>query len=669
MFLNRCIVFAGIFFCVYFVNAQDTIRSVTAQQVTVSADPLTMPWRTDRPVSASSSVDQLMRFSGLSLIQRASGFAGEAMIQGLRGGQISTTIDGMKIHAACIDKMDPATAYVELDNIRTMNVSADGTDLRYASGLGASVNFSTQQPDYRSDLRCLTDASAESNGFGRRLRADVSAGSESAAYRIGYTYRATNDVSVGGGDVISRSGFSKHNINLVGRTRITKSSELVATAIIDRAIDAMYPVLLMDTRNADAYIGALTWNNRWTPAVTSSVKFYGNSVIHNMDDYSRPIEEIRTRRFMPNMNMPMHGTSNVLGLLSEVSLFTASTLYSVILDASYLAANATMDMIPLDTTVSPMHMINIGDARIGTLGVVASADHTVSSRVSVRGSTRFDVSNRTLNNEIFRSVLSGYFPGINPDKTVTAFSASGGLYYDVSETIQLRSVLSYAQRMPTQLEVYGFYIYDPGIDAIVNGNPDLKNESSVNVSVGCSYGTDDFTVSVNTFVRSISDYIATDTNVVYDGSNRVPIRTISNIGAAWIRGFDISALTAVTSWCSIQGSVQALWGNSVLYSEPLPLISPPSATIRTIVGNPEIQAELLMTGALAQERTSHIILPEDSTGAWWRSDILLAWQPTRAIRVQAGCTNLFDRLYHEHTSINNLPSAGRSFVLGARLVL
>lgn len=78
MFLNRCIVFAGIFFCVYFVNAQDTIRSVTAQQVTVSADPLTMPWRTDRPVSASSSVDQLMRFSGLSLIQRASGFAGEA---------------------------------------------------------------------------------------------------------------------------------------------------------------------------------------------------------------------------------------------------------------------------------------------------------------------------------------------------------------------------------------------------------------------------------------------------------------------------------------------------------------------------------------------------------------------------------------------------------------
>ncbi|MBP6509318.1 MAG: hypothetical protein KA339_02085, partial [Candidatus Kapabacteria bacterium] len=329
--------------------AQDSVRTVIVREVVVEADPLLRTWRLDRPISTSSSVDDLMRLGGLTLIQRANGFAGEASMLGLRGGQMNTSIDGMKIHAACVDKMDPSTAYVEIDNLSTLDVSSDATDLRYGQNLGGSVNFTLKQPTLNSPVRSVIDLSGESNASMRRLRADLSGGTPDLALRAGYTLRSADDLRSGDGSTISLSGFTKHNIQVGGLWQAAKHDAITATFIADLATDVGYPSLIMDTRRAQALIGAVAWRSTWSPSVTTSAKLYANAVDHTMDDYDRPLSEIENRDFMPNMYMPMAGTTNVYGLLAEGAYTEMSNVVKVVLDATYLAATATMQMIPLDT--------------------------------------------------------------------------------------------------------------------------------------------------------------------------------------------------------------------------------------------------------------------------------------------------------------------------------
>ncbi len=44
-------------------------------------------------------------------------------------------------------------------------------------------------------------------------------------------------------------------------------------------------------------------------------------------------------------------------------------------------------------------------------------------------------------------------------------------------------------------------------------------------------------------------------------------------------------------------------------------------------------------------------------------DLRGAWQVERNVQLQLGVENAFDRAYHEHLSVGNLPARGRSFYL------
>jgi iron complex outermembrane receptor protein len=649
--------------------AQDTARVYVAPEVVVQADAVRQPWRTDRPVSSTGSVDDLMRCNGLTLIQRANGFAGEVTMMGLRGAQVNSTIDGMKIHAACVDKMDPNTAYVEIDNLTTMNINADGSDLRYGQALGGSVNFTLRRPEYTKPVRTLIDAAAESNAFLRRLRIDASGGTERVGLRAGYTLRTASDMRDGNDVTIPTSGYTKQNLQVVGGWKLNDSNEFQLSFIGDRATDVGYPALIMDTRKADAVIGALTWRRQWSSSLRTSAKVYANAIDHTMDDYDRPLTQIETRAFMPNMYMPMTGTTSVGGLLVETSISTSSTLINIIVDATYLAANATMEMIPLDTTVTPMFMTNIGDARIATAGLSAALDHEVADGLSFRAGARADVSSRTVRDEAFRSVISGYNPGVPLDVTALAGSVHGGLYHELADDLDVWAVLAYNQRMPTHLEMYGFWLYDPQANIIMNGRADLANENAMSMTVGGSYRQDDLSISGSLYVRRVGNYIGPDPATAIVQQGQPPVRTMGNLGTAMLTGFTATAFHSMASWFGLHATLRGVWGQSLAFDDPLPLLDPLTAMLRAVVGDATIQGEVAFSGALRQSRTSSAILPEDTTPAWMRVDLLIAWRPLAALRIQAACTNVFDTFYHEHTSINNMPARGRSFNAGLRVDL
>ena len=70
----------------------------------------------------ATTEDLLARLPGVRMIQRAN-FAAEPVVRGYQGGQVSLTIDGMPVYGACVDKMDPASSYVEPENLAAVEVS------------------------------------------------------------------------------------------------------------------------------------------------------------------------------------------------------------------------------------------------------------------------------------------------------------------------------------------------------------------------------------------------------------------------------------------------------------------------------------------------------------------------------------------------------------------
>ena len=637
------------------------IDSRDVQGVTVYARPEHLTF-TGAPSLRTSTVDELMEHGNANLVRRAA-MASEPIVGGLRGGQVALSIDGMKVHSACVDKMDPATAYVELENLERLEVSAGANDMRYGASAGGALTFRMIDPDVGSPLGARAQVMFNSNGMQRDIKVSGNAATASSAFRAAYTYRAADDYRAGGGALVSGSNFAKYNIITSGSWNVSDADEVSVDAIYDLATFIGYPALLMDTRRAEALIGAITWDHEWNGTVSTSTKLYANGVDHVMDDFSRSDEEVLTRDFMPGMFMPMYGTTFTAGLLSETQWFSSSSVTNLVIDANYLAANATMDMIPLDSTVRPMTLTNIGDARIATVGANLTHEFIVSEAVSLRANGRIDVSPRTMLDESARQVLQAYRPNASIDRTL--FAGSGAVMASISNgALQHTFSVSSMERLPTHLEMYGFWLYDPQSNLVTVGDPDLFNERSNGIEATTSYTSDNVSVKVGGSAQWISNYIApVGTLDQHDLPNDVALRSYSNIGVAQLFNANVSASWRFSHDVYFGASARWTHGRAIDLNDPLPLISPLGGVLRAVWQPDGISLEGRIRGAMRQDRTSLVVLPENATAAWVTADVLLTVDILDGLTLSTSVLNLFDARYHEHTSINDLPAPGRAFTM------
>jgi iron complex outermembrane recepter protein len=651
---------------------KDTVRVIDAKPVEVYAEQCSEAYFTGAPSTSTRSIDELMLHGSAALITRAA-MAGEPMIRGLRGGQIMMTIDGMKIHAACVDRMDPISAYVELNNLQTLEVTSGTNDLRYGSNIGGALSFTLQPPSTNAPFMVKADASYDVNSSLRQLRARIEANVDQWSMHASYTFRAAEDLHAGGRSIVAHSNFEKHNasasLNYSFSSGLTNEHdhEVMLQAIVDVAPYIGYPGLLMDTRGAQGTIGALTWRTAWSDEVRSSVKVYANIVDHMMDDLSRSVREIEERPFMPNMRMPMHGRSQTVGLLTEARWILGTGLLNATLDLTHLTADADMDMIPLDTSVTPMHMTNIGDARIGTYGLSITWESVISSDWVVKMSSRLDVSPRTLANPGSRSILEAYHPGSSIDRTLFAGSVSAGLSYAVLDGVTSTLTVSSMERLPTHIESYGFWIYDPQSNFVTIGDPGLMSERAWGADLRWDVSTHGYQGRVSFFGQVIDRYIAA---IPYDGGqtdqSSPQVRSSANIGQVVLAGAEVSFNMSIADEVVLGGSFSYVHGEALDVRDPLPLIAPFQGMMRCIFGDRIRQVEVRARGAAAQYRTSTFLQPENSTASWITFDAIATWVPLEHLTVVASLLNITDLLYHEHTSINDIPSRGRSFMLTIR---
>ena len=151
--------------------SDDSSRSIELREIQVITKE-----RTDRQrmlhfyrTNPSSTLEDILaRLPELTLIRRGT-YGMEPAIRSLSGGQINVLVDGMRIHGACTDKMDPATIYIEPLNLDQLQIQTGTQGFVNGSSTGGTVNLITAAPS------CHTD---------KKLNGSITSGYQTAAKSI-----------------------------------------------------------------------------------------------------------------------------------------------------------------------------------------------------------------------------------------------------------------------------------------------------------------------------------------------------------------------------------------------------------------------------------------------------------------------------------------------------
>jgi len=130
----------------------------------------------------NSTDDIIRQVEGVSMLRRAN-FALEPSIRGMSAGQVGIVVDGMKIFSACVDRMDPVTAYVEVENLEKLEVSKGAFDMTRAPSLGGAINMVTHKPDFNRPFAIQAETGFESVSQLRLFRGVVNYANHSLAAR------------------------------------------------------------------------------------------------------------------------------------------------------------------------------------------------------------------------------------------------------------------------------------------------------------------------------------------------------------------------------------------------------------------------------------------------------------------------------------------------------
>jgi iron complex outermembrane receptor protein len=624
--------------------------------------------------------DVLEQVEGVSMMRRAN-FALEPTIRGYNAGQVAVVIDGMKMHSACVDRMDPVTAYIEIENLKQLDVSKGASDFNYAQTLGGVMNFITTKPDFTRPFAAVAEMGFEAVSNLWRLRGEVNLAPEwlqenessGIAARMSLSVKRSGDYYAGNRTLIERSNFDKENFKLDITKRFDEHHSVNVSGIIDFARNIGYPGLIMDTKETRSYIWSIDYKaqnlSRFVPLITAKV--YMNQVLHWMDDYRRTQQEIRERVVMPDMYMPMYGDNRTTGFLGEALLTDGAQTLKLTADIFQLNAFADMAMVSIFPDVAPMYLLNIGDLWKWNYALAGEWFRPLDEKLTLRINARADVSDRDIFDNFAKQQFEGYW-GDRPTRTqLFAASVHAALAWQVSDETALNLRFARASRMPTHIETHGYYLYNPMDNAIYIGNNLLQPERAWQAELSATFTEEAFSLRLTGFAHWIDNYIAGLTFIQANPGNRLfsqAFRRYDHVGRAFIGGVEASGRAALTESLELRGQLTWQQGRAIDLQDWLPFMPPLQGNVRLLWrGQVSVFGETLpvwseagVRFAAGQNQASQQILQEDATPAWFVGDVRIGLTLAERCDVRFGVENVLDRIYHEHFAINNLPSRGRN---------
>ncbi|MCF6268262.1 MAG: TonB-dependent receptor [Melioribacteraceae bacterium] len=603
----------------------------------------------------NSTDDIMQKPEGVSL-QRRANFALEPSIRGMSAGQIGVVVDGMKIFSACIDRMDPVTAYIEVENLKKMEISKGSFDMTQSASVGGTINMITKKADFSHPLAIQAEMGYESVSKLKRLRSEINISNTKWAARGTFSIKNSSDYYAGKNTKIENSGYRKNNYTFNFTNKFNNNHSFEFAFIGDNAYNIGYPVLLMDATKALSQIYRLEhkWNNPFANLNYINSKIYYNRIDHWMDDYNRDVTQ---RPVMTNMYMPMFGNTKTVGAMVEFLVIENRHSFKMILDFYRVAAFADMTMISVFDDVSDMYLINIGDAVLNNSSATLDYNWVPTNKLRFRSNLRYDYSMRDIHNEDARRLLEGFWKSNEIEQTYNIFSFSGALEYELTKGIAFTLAIAQSERLPTHIENYGFYLYNYTDDYFYTGNPTLKPELSRQIEFSTLFSSESYYFKFNAYYNNINNYIS---GLLQSDEFKI----FTNISSAYITGAEISGSISLMSKLKFSANAAYAYGYNREYNEPLPMIPPLEGRIGLQFIEEKFRFSVESRFASKQTKIANTTTTEDRTAAFiifnFRGQINL-WN---YFELKFGVENITDKFYNEHLAINNLPSRGRNFYTG-----
>lgn len=606
---------------------------------------------------AATTEDILARLPELNMIRRSS-YGMEPVIRTYSSGQSGLLIDGMRIHGACTDKMDPASIYVEPQNLQSVQIQT-GHGFQSGSVIGGSIDLKLAEAVFDDSRRW---SGSVSSGFQSAANAWYETGKlnysgNRLAVMTNISWRKAGNYRSGGGADIPYSQYEKLNYGVTALYKVTPYWTAKADLLLDDGWNIGYPSLPMDVGYAGARIAALSLRNesgrgKWQQ---TELKIYTNSIRHFMDD---------AHRINVPMHMDMPGESRTYGgYASSKLVINSNTQLDLKADLSSTFLKASMTMYQPGQL--PMYMLTWPDNNALQSGLGAVFSRRIDSASVLTLSARTDLFSKVLTTQTAKDQLSVLN---KPVTDINRFlkNISVEYSYRFNDRVKLKTVLSYSERIPTSSELYGFYLFNAfdGYDYI--GNTSLVPENAWKAEANISGKSGIFQYGLTGYVSRINNYIMgiyqTGLSTMTIGANGV--KQHSNLPYAMIAGAEASLIVQ---------SNQALWLiNTTRYSygedhahNALPMIPPVrnTSSLRKMIGPYAVQAELEL--ATTQNKVNSNAM-ERTTAAYGIAHLRLMYSGALAdcsFRVDGGVENIFDQVYREHLDWGGIHRPGRNVYL------
>lgn len=644
----------------------DSTRSIELREIQVSSKD-----RNDRQRmlnfykanNTSGLEDILSRLPELSLIRRGS-YGMEPALRSLSAGQINVLIDGMRIHGACTDKMDPVTIYIEPLNLENLEVQTGTNGFVNGSSIGGTINLKMANPTCHPDQQLHGLFSSGYQVAARSLHEALQLNYNTGKWSVlgSTSWRKSSNYRSGYGKKIPFSQFEKVNYSLSAKYQLNQQTYFKADYIGDNGWNIGYPALPMDVGNAVARIGSISIQHEspGKPFYKWIAKIYGNQVRHYMDDTHRP-------DVLMHMDMP--GKSLTYGFYSEAEMKPGrKQQLRIIADASSTRLKASMTMY--EPGQLPMYMLTWPDNRKDQAGAGISWEYTVDSNWILRAALRLDYIHTVLTSQEAKDHIS--ILGV-PDASRTELlkNSSFAATRKISAWLKSSVSIAYAERMPTATELYGFYLFNAqdGYDYL--GNPALQPEQSLQGELSFLLHGKKGNFRATFFYNHISHFINGMVNPSFStmtiGAHGV--KNFSALPDAGLAGIESSLLLKPVKQLDIISTLRYTNGKDNT-GDPLPMIAPLKSvsSVRYQFSNLFLQLE--SETAAAQHKISSRY-GEDKTGGYALLHIRSGYRFVllgKKTDLQSGIENVLDKKYHEHLDWGNVARPGRNIYVTLRWV-
>ncbi|MCB2220272.1 MAG: TonB-dependent receptor [Bacteroidetes bacterium] len=616
----------------------------------------------------------------------------DPVVRGFKFSQLNVTLNGgQKIEGGCPNRMDPASAHVEIEDIESIKVIKGPYALRYGPSFGAMINLQTEQKETAEkpyvDVRMMQ--AFESNWNGDKQQISVTGGNKLGFITLSGGRKNYGNYKDGNGQEV-QSSFSKYNYKGMLGVKPFKNHLLLLTYEESKGRDIRFPTLPMDERKDDTQLMSADYQVKHMGDLLNfiNLKVYQSDVRHEMDNKYRPFSD--TVVAVSIINAVTAGGRAEAGMkIGAGELILGGDLERIEKDGR---RDKNMIMQPnLPVKVEKLwnnaHINNTGAFALYT-GNRRKWEWIASARIDFNQASSEAI---TIKHPMLGEIYHYGEDSIKTDYTNLSFSA--GATYAINDKFSVSLAAGRGIRSPDMTE--RFIILLPiGYDKFdYLGNPQLEPEANNEIDLTLKFrdGKKGY-LQINGFYSFLDNYIT---------GRRLPpalqkplsadvlgVKQFYNAGNARLRGFEFSysspekyklgaTLFAAFTYGTLDESVKYVLNeqgevvdDEIVYDDALTEIPPLESTFnihyRFLKGRfvPAMNVRMVASQNHVSEASY-----EPSTPGFAVAGFSFNFVFNSHFTITGGINNIFDQAYYEHLNRNiigstrNLYEPGRSFYI------